>query len=362
MPEPLKNFYSPAYLAGLSSTLKQAYPELNANAFQKSVLHADWSEMELKQRMQHIARCLHQFLPDDYRAAIKVLKAASASMPPDPNSGFLDMYYPEFVSMYGQTDWKTSLPALKHFTRFASSEFAVRPFIIADPDRMMSQMKKWSTDKNHHVRRLSSEGCRPRLPWAMALPLFKQDPTPVLELLETLKADPEKYVQKSVANNLNDIAKDHPERVIKTVKAWQNHSEQTDWILKHACRTLLKQSHPEALGLFGFKTNVKSVSSLNLLQDRIRLGEKLQFAFSIELPRRARLRIEYLIHYMKKNGQTAPKVFLLSEKEFGAGKHHLEQSHLFQQMTTRQHYPGEHAVTIRINGREKCEARFELEM
>ncbi|MEZ6044714.1 MAG: DNA alkylation repair protein [Planctomycetaceae bacterium] len=312
--------------------------------------------------MIHIAQTLKQYLPEDYPSAVSLLVTTIEQLPQDKHSGFLGMYFPEFVALYGLDDWKTSLPALARFTPFASSEFAVRPFILADPKRMMNQMKKWAKDRNHHVRRLASEGCRPRLPWAVSLPLFKEDPKPVLELLELLKSDPEKYVQNSVANNLNDISKDHPEVAIRIAKNWQGTSNATDWILKHGCRTLLKQSHPQALKLFGFGRSVEQLQKFEIQTTRLKLGSELKFSVLFHVKQKCTLRVEYLIDYLKKNGTHSSKVFQWTEREFSKGEHTLIGKQLFAPMTTRKHYPGKHRIRVRINGQEFEPAEFELQI
>ncbi|QDU82023.1 hypothetical protein Pla110_37770 [Polystyrenella longa] len=352
MAEPLKNYYSRDYIAKLATTLRECDPRINPVHFRKRIFDASWEEKELKERMSHITISLREVLPDDFPESVSILGEAIERMPSDKNSGYLGLYFPEFVALYGRQDWETSLPALAWFTRFSSSEFAVRPFILDDPERMMQQMRYWAIDENEHVRRLSSEGCRPRLPWAPALPLFKLDPQPVLDLLGILKRDEARYVQKSVANNLNDISKDHPEQVLETAERWQGLTSETDWIIKHACRTLLKQSHPRALSLFGYDARVKELTDFTVNQTEINLGDELEFAVSFHVKRKCKLRVEYVIDYLKKNGTLAPKVFQWTEREFESGHHELQKKQRFTPLTTRQHYPGAHHIRVRINGRE----------
>ncbi|MBC8080209.1 MAG: hypothetical protein H7X86_07675 [Gorillibacterium sp.] len=170
------------------------------------------------------------------------------------------MFFSDFVAIYGQEDaqWELSMLALERFTQRSSAEFAIRPFLLRNPGRVMGQMEIWSQHPNEHVRRLSSEGCRPRLPWGVSLPMFKRDPTPVLSILEHLKADPSLYVRKSVANNLNDIAKDHPGVVLETVRCWKGVDPKTDWIIRQGCRTLIRKADPEVLTLFGYAADAGS--------------------------------------------------------------------------------------------------------
>jgi 3-methyladenine DNA glycosylase AlkC len=223
VPEPLKNLYNKSFFNELINVLCQVYPCFPHQRFLKLIFDDDWDEKELKARMRHITLCLHQCLPD-YDQAIPILKAAAAHF----QNTFEHMFFPDYVECYGLDDYDISVDALEHFTQFSSSEFAVRPFIIKYPDKMMSQMNRWATHDNEHVRRLASEGCRPRLPWAMQLPLFKLDPAPVMHTLARLKNDESLYVRRSVANNLNDISKDHPEIVVQIAKSWFGNNKHTD--------------------------------------------------------------------------------------------------------------------------------------
>ncbi len=223
MPEPLKNLYNRKFIKSLTDELDGTCREFNTEQFVKAIFTKDWNNKELKQRMRHITETLHTFMPQNYRKALNILKPASEKF-----GGFEPMFFPDYVECYGLDDYEASLSALEWMTRFSSSEFAVRPFIVKYPKKMMQQMILWAKHENHHVRRLASEGCRPRLPWAMALPEFKKDPTLVLRVLKKLKADESEYVRRSVANNLNDISKDHPKIITDIAKQWLGTPKQTD--------------------------------------------------------------------------------------------------------------------------------------
>ena len=347
MAEPLKNVYSSAYIERLAAAIQAGYPVFETAPFCQAVFADDWPTLELKARMTRIRQCLHQAIALPYAEAIEVLW-----QPVQQFGSFEAMFFPEFIQAYGLNDWDTSMRALAWFTQFSSSEFAVRPFIEADTPRMMRQMQRWANDDNYHVRRLASEGCRPRLPWAPALSAFKQDPTPIWPILERLKCDPSDYVRRSVANNLNDISKDHPE----TGRDWctQRHGQQanTDWIIKHACRGLLKASHPQALALFGYAAPTHiTVDHFSVNQSRLHEGDELTLSAALSSTRAlGKLRCEYLIHYVKANGKTAPKVFILSEAEHQERHKRFQRKQSFARMTTRRHYPGEHRIELRVNG------------
>ena len=167
--------------------------------------------------MRHVTTCLNAFLPPEYEEAIIILRKVAPNL---SNHTLASIVFPDFVEVYGLEDWDVSLPALEWFTQYSTSEYAVRPFIQQAPDIMIEQMMKWSFHHNHHVRRLASEGIRPRLPWGIALQQFKVDPTPIIPILTNLKEDESLYVRKSVANNLNDISKDHPAIVLDLAKEW----------------------------------------------------------------------------------------------------------------------------------------------
>ena len=182
MAELLKNLYSPKLIASLCSSLKSEYSQFDSERFTANIFDREWDEKELKSRMKHISENLRKSLPNDYQEALEILKSAAPDF-----SGFEYMFFPGYVELYGLDEYEASIPALEYFTEFSSSEFAVRPFIEKYPNQMMSQMEEWAESDNHHIRRLASEGCRPRLPWAKALPDFKKNPKPVLRVLEKLK-------------------------------------------------------------------------------------------------------------------------------------------------------------------------------
>ena len=357
MAEPFKNLFNLTLIKNLSSEILIIYPTFDSRKFKVSVFDEDWDSRELKDRMHHISVCLRKRLPDDYIEAVDILLKVSSN-----SSGFQFMFFPDFVEMYGLDYFEKSVEALEFFTTSSSSEFAVRPFIVKYPDKMMKQMMIWAKSENHHIRRLSSEGCRPRLPWAMALPEFKKDPTTVIKLLENLKNDESEYVRRSVANNLNDISKDHPDLVLKLAKEWKGQSPETDQLIKHACSTMLKKGLTEVLELFGFG-NPENINLSEFHVDRdVKLGDKIQFGFSIssEKGRLGKLRIEYAIDFMKSNGKQAAKVFKISEGNYQDNVKKITRHYSFKKITTRKYYCGLHGISIIINGKEFIRGEFVL--
>ena len=221
MSELLKNGLNKEYLEKLAADIYAAYDKFNVTDFVSSVMDETWNSLELKGRMRHITINPKKFLPESYPEAIAIIDKVIAEYG-DWLTGLGAMFFPDFMEVYGLDDehWDISIAVLERYTYHASAEFAVRPFIIKDEKRMMTQMYAWSKSDSPHVRRLSSEGCRPALPWAQALPGFKKGPTPVFPILEQLKTDPDKWIRKSVANNLNAISKTHPDLVAKIAKEW----------------------------------------------------------------------------------------------------------------------------------------------
>ena len=211
MAEPLKNMFNQAYLDDLGAAIQSHYPPFDTRAFLARVIDDQWEGRALKERMRHITTVLHGFLPQDYRTALDILRRVAPTL---SQYGFENRIFPDFVGLYGLDDWEASISSLEQFTQLISAEYAVRPFILRDQERMMAQMLQWACRQNHQVRRLASEGCRPRLPWGVALPALQANPSPILPILERLKRDPSEAVRRSVANNLNDIAKDNPDVVI----------------------------------------------------------------------------------------------------------------------------------------------------
>jgi 3-methyladenine DNA glycosylase AlkC len=298
--------------------------------------------------------------PLPYPEAIHLFKQVIGAKAGD---GFAKMIFPDYVEVFGLDHLEISLDALRHFTRYASGEFAIRPFILQYGQPVIDRMLAWTEDDSYHVRRLASEGCRPRLPWAMALPAFKKDPRPILPILEKLKADPEDFVRRSVANNLNDISKDNPGIALGLAKKWKGQREETDWIVKHGCRTLLKQGVTEALILFAFEDPaLVDVSNLSINITPLSIGQETNFSFVIDNKDQhpALLRLEYSIDYVKKTGKTSRKIFQVTEKTFPPGTTAMQRKLSFQNLSTRTHYPGEHLLRIIANGQEKACLTFEL--
>lgn len=359
MAEPLKNIYDEKFLREFGSIVSGVYNEFRAEEFVQDVLDETWDDSELKQRIRKISTTLGRYLPSRYEDALAILMAVH-----EVCNGFPYVFLPDFVEVHGLADehWELSMRALELFTSGSTAEYAVRPFILRDPERMMAQMLAWTDHPNEHVRRLASEGCRPRLPWAMALPMFKRDPAPILPVLEKLKRDESLYVRKSVANNLNDIAKDHPAVVLETARRWQGEHPHTDWIIRHGLRTLIRKAEPEALALFGYEGTEGIAGRIDhavikLDQSEVSIGGSCELTYELQMssgdPAPVKLRIEYAVDYVKANGKTSRKLFLLSDKSVSGDARLRGQRTLhWADLSTRRHYPGEHRISLVVNGYE----------
>jgi 3-methyladenine DNA glycosylase AlkC len=363
MPEPLKNMYNTQFIQNLSTALHSVDRSFPVDNFTQQVLNDEWEKRELKDRMRHITHCLRAALPTDYRTSLDILRQAAAH-PLLLHYTFQMMICPDFVEVYGLQDWDASLPALEQFTQQCSAEFAVRPFIVQDTERMMAQMLQWAAHENHHLRRLASEGCRPRLPWAMALPAFKADPSPILPILETLKHDESEYVRRSVANNLNDIAKDNPQVVLATLKQWnQTQSKNMQWLINHGLRTLAKAGNAEALALLGFGEMLVEVQNLTIQPTSINMGEDITFSFEVtsKSPDTQSLMIDYVVYFARANGKASAKVFKLRKLELAPEQNlSIAKKHSFRPITTRRYYAGQHAIAIQVNGTILAKQEFTL--
>lgn len=356
------------YLAGM---VKQAYPAFEEQLFVEQVV-SEFPKLQLKQRIGWIRENLRAFLPEDYRQALKLLLDA---LPEECDPGKTDddfgdfIFAPvgEFVAIYGcnEQHLDESLAAIREITKRFSGEDAIRYFINAWPERTLDELEKWSRGDNYHVRRLSSEGARPRLPWCQKVVLEHE--AVIRRILNNLYKDPTRYVVRSVANHLNDIAKENPSLVIATLKRWRDEGRQNsaemDWLTRHALRTLVKDGDRQALELLGYHAEPKiTVSNFAITTETVRLGEALMFEFLLEAQQEERLMIDYILHFQGRNGAMRPKVFKIKKCKLTAGDTlQIHKKHPLRSMTTRKLYSGKHIVTLQINGRHYGEREFWLE-
>ena len=368
MAEPLTNQFGADVPRAIACMLQAVHPSFQSDAFVRDAL-ADYDDLGLMQRGQKIAQALHQHLPQDYEQAVAIL-LASLHQPHARDMGqslgsFLFLPHTRFVATYGLGHFEASMQAQHALTQRFTAEFSIRPFLQMHPEATLRQLQAWATDPSPHVRRLVSEGTRPRLPWAPRLRSFQQDPTPVLALLELLKDDPELYVRRSVANNLNDIGKDHPGVLTQTAQRWlQGASPERQWIVGHALRSAVKRGETGALQVLGFgQAATVDVSQVQIHPERAAMGGAVQIGFAVSNPQATsqRVLVDFCVHYIKANGQAKAKVFKLKTLNLAPGQTvPLAKRLSLAEMTTRKHYPGLHRVDVLLNGQPLPLGAFEV--
>lgn len=362
-----KDYFDEKLAERLAHDIQVHYPAFDTSAFVAFVAERV-PPLELKARVATIADGLQKYLPSHYPNALSILYAtfgeelaAEAGM---FDTGYHLMPIAYFVEVYGLEHPELSVAAAYEITKRFSSEFAIRPYIAQHTEYTMARLQEWADDPNPHVRRLVSEGTRTRLPWASQLPQFMKDPSPVLELLTILRDDESAYVRKSVANNLNDISKDHPQLVINTLRNWLiETTPHREWIAKHALRTLIKAGNRDALDLLGFAApKLKSVQ-LEITPPEIQLGEAITLSVAIEshstMPQA--LMLDYVIHFVRANDKRNEKVFKLKSVTLEPGNTlRIEKVHTIKPVTVRRYYAGKHEVELQINGERVAASMFVL--
>ncbi|CTQ73562.1 DNA alkylation repair protein [Roseibium alexandrii] len=372
--EPFKNKISPEFVQCLAGHLERRVDGFQKTAFEKEIL-SELHQLELKQRARLIADVTTKHLPEKLESRFSILRSLLHSDPEnaidrdsDENGicGWGMMPLGMIVSDSGLNDFAASFDLMKEMTKRATAEFDVRPFLAKDPEKALSIMKPWTQDPNVHVRRLVSEGTRPRLPWGMRLHRLIEDPSSTVPLLEALKDDREEYVRRSVANHLNDIAKDHPALVSDIAANWlKNATPQREKLVRHACRSLIKNGYEPALRAFGLNAPEIHLADLSIKTEQVRFGSSLSFSVALKstATRSQDLIIDYVLHFRKANGKLAPKVFKWTKATLEPGTvHRLSRFHPIRPITTRTYYGGTQAVSLRINGQDFGYQEFDLQI
>lgn len=355
----LKDLLGLAALAAIADAGTAASPRFDRAAFLAAASDGI-DTLSIMERVRHIAAALVPALPADYSAALDILRA----MAPRLSGGFQTVAITDYVAQQGLADFDASLAALADLTRYGTAEFAIRPFLAADTPRTLAAMQRWTASDDEHVRRLASEGCRPRLPWAARVPALKADPTLGAPILEALKADPAVYVRKSVANHLNDIAKDRPDWLLERLAGWSQDDPATKWIIRHALRTLIKAGDARALALIGVGHGAEAaVRRFTVEPATVRLGEQVVIAAELASTSTATqpLVIDYRIHYARAGSKTAAKVFKWKAIDLAAGETAaLSIRQTIRDFSTRRHHPGRHRIELIVNGQTIAETAFDL--
>lgn len=349
-----KNMINAKVVKKMGATFHVAYSPFDQKRFQRIIPKLD--ALELKARVLLLTEGLRAELPKKFLEDAKVLQKVLSQK---KLSGFELWPVSEYISQFGTDHFEKSMGLMYEMTQAFTSEFAIRPFLQKNPEAILGMLEKWIEDENVHIRRWVSEGTRPLLPWGGKIQSFVKKPA-TLHLLEKLKYDEELYVRKSVANHLNDISKNHPELLVKTLKTWvkeapQEHKSKIDWIKKQALRTLIKKGHIGALSLMGVTGEAKvNLKNLKLNQKNYKVGDTLAFDFSLESTsnKSQDLIVDYLINFVKVNGTRSAKVFKLKAMTLKAGeKVVLKKNHSLKKITTMRFFKGEHEVQIQINGK-----------
>jgi 3-methyladenine DNA glycosylase AlkC len=361
----LKDIYSPEFYNRFADVLTQVLPDFDKKRFLSLIFIDGYENKALKERMRHNSIVLREFMPADFPAAAAMIEKIITRLRTEHfgEDSLAMMFLPDYIEVYGLDHYEAAVKSLEFITQFVSCEFAVRPFLLKYTDRMMKQMQQWSLHESYKVRRFASEGSRPRLPWGLAIPALKKDPAPVLAVLENLKNDPSEWVRKSVANNLNDISKDHPAIMMGIARRWHGICKETDAIIKHASRTLLKSGHAEILQHYGLENKSLTMTGFQILTPEVKIGDSLEFTFEVtnDHTEKQTVRLEYGIYYNKANGQLSKKVFKISERPYLPGeKAVVKRKQPFKLITTRTFYPGKHQLSVIINGEEKEVQSFDI--
>lgn len=374
MPEPFKNVYNSAMIAQIGEHIRNQHRGFDSQHFVARATDG-LEELELKQRSNQILSALEETLPSDF---IKATNHMLSALHPEDSAavsgqtmdtrgirGWAVMPMADYVARHGLEHFDFSMEALRQMTKRSSSEFAVRPFIAREPERAMRHVATWCDDDNYHVRRLASEGTRPRLPWGMRLSVFIENPKPLLPVLEALRDDTEDYVRRSVANSLNDIAKDHPDLVANIARDWlAGSSDKTrSRLVRHGCRTLIKSGHRQTLEVLGFRTPCITLKRLSFDTDRLMFGESLTVSAELlsDSDVEQDLVIDYVVHHQKANGTTSPKVFKWKTVRLPARANlTLTKRHAFKPITTRTYHSGNHTIELQVNGQSVGQSSFDL--
>ncbi|MDE2634776.1 MAG: DNA alkylation repair protein [Chloroflexota bacterium] len=365
----LKDMINRQLVERIADRILLAHDPFDRDGFVTAVM-AGLESLELKQRFAWVADKLREYLPDDYPIALgillRILDEADGRFEPIEDAGFRLLPIPTFVYRHGLDHLEASLDAMHTITRHTSCEGAIRPYIIQDPQATLARLHQWALDDDEHVRRLVSEGSRPRLPWWPQLTALIADPSPSLALLERLKDDPSLYVRRSVANHLNDIGKDHPELLLERMEAWSvDASEERRWLINHALRSLVKRGNQRALAILGYGPVKVELERLALNPAALDFGEELKFSFALRNvgDEAQNLMVDFVMHFLKANGKTAPKVFKLKKMRLAAGERaQIEKRFAIRPISTRKYYPGRQRLEIQVNGTVLGGADFALVM
>lgn len=344
-----KDELSPALIARLAGDLDDDSGSFDRAAFER--LAGDGIEgLELKARIDRIAVALETTMPAAVEEADRMIRSALEG---EGLQGWASMPVNAYVARAMLDRPDVALPLLAALTSRYTAEFAIRPFLEAHYELTMDRLRTWTAHPDEHVRRLVSEGTRPRLPWAGRLSRFVADPTDALGLLDALVDDESTYVRRSVANHLGDIAKDRPDLALDTARRWSLSTTRGDFVVRHGLRSLIKQGHPAALAILGFDHDAPiGIEGLTCSPAEISVGDTVTISFTLRAAEATKAVIDYLVHYQGARGPKAGKVFKLAVRDLPAGREvHFSRRHRFEHVSIRTIHPGPHPIEVQVNGR-----------
>lgn len=367
MADRLKDHFSEDVPIEIARMIHAVDPGFPSESFVARALDG-YAELELMQRAKHIAHALADHLPTDRSQAIRILTESLGSPIADAEQldgmlSFIYMPHVFFVAEYGLECFDRSMTAQYELTKRFTAEFSIRAFIERHPHETLSRLESWTRDPDPHVRRLVSEGTRPRLPWAPRLRQFIDDPNPVIELLDRLVGDESLYVRRSVANNLNDISKDHPTLAVSTARRWAEDGADP-YVIRHGLRTLVKRGDPAALGVLGYDYGSPAAITVTCSEPSVPIGHKVRVTTEIHNPTSEPIDVlvDLIVHFVKASGASSPKVFKGGEFHLEpGGRTAFRKSVSAAVHTTRRPYPGLHTIDALVNGEQRLGAsRFEI--
>lgn len=363
-PKALKHYIDRDAVSRLGERIKTAHSRFPLAKFVDRA-SSGLEPLEFTARTKHVATVLADSLPADRAAALTLIGASLPPPLPQAEGMFSENFWlwpvSDFVRDYGAEHWSECMDVCYRLTQCFTSEFAVRPWLAKAPEQTLARLLQWSSDPSEHVRRLCSEGPRPRLPWASRLTLPRE---PVLAILQQLNKDESKFVQKSVANHLNDLGKDDPEWLVEVMAGWQQSgSRQTEWIINHALRSHIKNGHQGALKLLGYGAAEIDQVELLIEPGELKIGQDLSATINLQSAAKTpqTLLLDWVMHYVRASKGHTRKVFKGKTFELPGGERFtLKKRFTMASRVTRKLHPGRHRLELQINGQIVAAGEFEL--
>lgn len=369
--EAFKNLFNRKYVKGLAIRIQREHPNFDSQKFQK-LINKELETLELKDRVRLISNCLNKTLPFDYKKNLAILiRLLPVSKSPEENEekerfnsdelyDFAAWPIAQYIEDFGLDYLQESIQGMIEVTQRFTSEFAIRPYLIKHEKVLFKNLRSMKKHESHHVRRLVSEGTRPKLPWGIKVPNINNNLERNLKLIFSLRLDDSLYVRRSMANHLNDISYLDEELLFCYLEKMGS-SKKEEWVKRHATRSLLKKGHPKALKMHGYSPNIRCSITQKLSRKKIKEGDSFEVEVTIKTSnvKDKKALIEYIIYYPKKNQSLSAKVFRLKDTTLN-GDLTIKKLISFKKVTTRTHYPGAHYIEIQINGVKHGRTKFIL--